>query len=170
MNSMQVTQDLGKRIPAEAGDSQAHRHRHHQRRRHPVGVRQPGDRVRDQGRDPRSECRTRGAANAAGASRGIDSGANTVGFGFSGLDLYALPVPGSSCHTTPGRSTTWAARSHRPRCAADDVIFWGPGGSRHVAIFPWRQGDRSTPYGSFVKISPVRTSGMTPFVVRYIEW
>jgi cell wall-associated NlpC family hydrolase len=27
------------------------------------------------------------------------------------------------------------------------------------------------PYtGSTVHISPVRTSGMTPFVVRYVEW
>jgi cell wall-associated NlpC family hydrolase len=52
-----------------------------------------------------------------------------------------------------------------------DVLFWGPNGSQHVAIYLGNNQMIEAPYtGSFVKISPVRTSGMTPFAVRYIEW
>jgi cell wall-associated NlpC family hydrolase len=52
-----------------------------------------------------------------------------------------------------------------------DVIFYGPGGSQHVTLFLGNGQMIEAPYtGSTVKIAPVRTSGMTPFVVRYIEW
>ncbi len=53
-----------------------------------------------------------------------------------------------------------------------DVIFYGPpGGSQHVTLYLGQGQMLEAPYtGSSVKISPVRTSGMTPFVVRYIEY
>ena len=52
-----------------------------------------------------------------------------------------------------------------------DVLFWGPGGSQHVAIYLGNNQMIEAPYtGSHVKISPVRTSGMTPYAVRYIEY
>jgi cell wall-associated NlpC family hydrolase len=52
-----------------------------------------------------------------------------------------------------------------------DVIFYGPGGSQHVALYLGDGQMLEAPYtGSTVKISPVRTSGMTPYVIRYIEY
>ena len=52
-----------------------------------------------------------------------------------------------------------------------DLLFWGPGGSQHVAIYLGNGQMLEAPYtGSTVKVSPVRTSGMTPYVIRYIEY
>ena len=50
-----------------------------------------------------------------------------------------------------------------------DLIFYGPGGSQHVAIY---LGDgtmiEAPQSGSNVQISPVRQSGMAPNVVRLL--
>ena len=52
-----------------------------------------------------------------------------------------------------------------------DVVFYGPNGSQHVAIFLGNGQMIEAPYtGSVVKISPLRTGGMTPFAVRYVEF
>jgi cell wall-associated NlpC family hydrolase len=52
-----------------------------------------------------------------------------------------------------------------------DVIFYGPGGSQHVTLYLGNNQMLEAPFtGSQVKVSPVRTSGMTPYVVRYIEY
>lgn len=52
-----------------------------------------------------------------------------------------------------------------------DVIFYGPGGSQHVALYLGNNQMIEAPYtGATVRIAPVRTGGMTPFVVRYVEW
>ena len=63
-------------------------------------------------------------------------------------------------------SPAWNAGMRR-----GDVIFYGPGGSQHVTLYLGNGQMLEAPYtGSTVKISPVRTSGMTPYVVRYIEY
>ena len=58
-----------------------------------------------------------------------------------------------------------------PQMRRGDVIFYGPGGSQHVTIY---LGDgqmlEAPDIGLTVRLAPVRTSGMTPYVVRYIEW
>ena len=52
-----------------------------------------------------------------------------------------------------------------------DVIFDGPGGSQHVTLYLGNGQMLEAPYtGSTVKASPVRTSCMTPYVIRYIEY
>ena len=51
-----------------------------------------------------------------------------------------------------------------------DVIFYGPNGSQHEALYLGNGQMLEAPYtGSDVHISAVRTSGMTPYVVRFIE-
>ena len=48
-----------------------------------------------------------------------------------------------------------------------DMIFYGPNASQHVAMYLGDGQMLEAPYtGSVVKISPVRTSGMTPYVTR----
>ncbi len=112
-----------------------------------------------------------GGGNAAGPSRGIDSGANTVGFDCSGLVLYAFAGAGIKLPHYSGSQYNLGRKIPSAQMRRGDVIFWGPNGSQHVAIFLGNGQMIEAPYtGSFVKISPVRTSGMTPFVVRYIEW
>ncbi len=112
-----------------------------------------------------------GGGNAAGPSRGIDSGANTVGFDCSGLVLYAFAGAGIKLPHYSGSQYNMGRKIPSAQMRRGDVIFWGPNGSQHVAIFLGNGQMIEAPYtGSHVKISPVRTSGMTPFVVRYIEW
>ena len=51
-----------------------------------------------------------------------------------------------------------------------DIIFYGPGASQHVTLYLGNGQMLEAPYtGSTVKVSPVRTSGMTPYVDALIE-
>jgi peptidoglycan DL-endopeptidase RipA len=112
-----------------------------------------------------------GGGNAAGASKGIDSGANTVGFDCSGLVLYAFAGVGIKLPHYSGSQYNMGRKVPSSEMRRGDVIFYGPGGSQHVTLYLGNNQMVEAPYtGSVVKISPVRTSGMTPFVVRYIEY
>ncbi|STZ73936.1 NLP/P60 protein [Mycolicibacterium fortuitum] len=112
-----------------------------------------------------------GGGNAAGPSRGIDSGANTVGFDCSGLILYAFAGVGIKLPHYSGSQYNAGRKIPSSQMRRGDVIFYGPGGSQHVTLYLGNGQMLEAPYtGSHVKISPVRTSGMTPYVVRYIEY
>jgi cell wall-associated NlpC family hydrolase len=112
-----------------------------------------------------------GGGTAAGPSRGIDEGAGTVGFDCSGLILYAFAGAGIKLPHYSGSQYTSGRQIPSAQMRRGDVIFYGPGGSQHVTLFLGNGQMIEAPYtGSTVKISPVRTSGMTPFVVRYVEW
>jgi peptidoglycan DL-endopeptidase RipA len=112
-----------------------------------------------------------GGGNAAGPSRGIDSGANTVGFDCSGLVLYSFAGVGIKLPHYSGSQYNLGRKIPSSQMRRGDVIFYGPGGSQHVTIY---LGDgqmlEAPDIGLKVRVAPVRTSGMTPYVVRYIEW
>jgi cell wall-associated NlpC family hydrolase len=172
MNSMQVTQDLGKQFLQQLGILKPT----------DTGITNGGGiplvygnqaieyvikRAQSQIGVPYSW----GGGNAAGPSRGIDSGAGTVGFDCSGLVLYAFAGAGIKLPHYSGSQYNMGRKIPSAQMRRGDAIFWGPNGSQHVAIFLGNGQMIEAPYtGSFVKISPVRTSGMTPFVVRYVEW
>jgi peptidoglycan DL-endopeptidase RipA len=112
-----------------------------------------------------------GGGNAAGPSRGIDDGANTVGFDCSGLVLYAFAGVGIRLPHYSGSQYDMGRKIPSAQMRRGDVIFYGPGGSQHVTLYLGNGQMLEAPYtGSVVKVSPVRTSGMTPYVVRYIEY
>jgi cell wall-associated NlpC family hydrolase len=112
-----------------------------------------------------------GGGNAAGPSRGIDSGAGTVGFDCSGLILYAFAGVGIKLPHYSGSQYNMGRKIPASQMRRGDVIFYGPGGSQHVTLYLGNGQMLEAPYtGSQVKVSPVRTSGMTPYVVRYIEY
>lgn len=112
-----------------------------------------------------------GGGNAAGKSNGIDGGAGTVGFDCSGLVLYAFAGVGIKLPHYSGAQYDMGRKIPTSQMRRGDVLFWGPGGSQHVAIYLGNNQMLEAPYtGSHVKISPVRTSGMTPHAVRYIEY
>ncbi len=112
-----------------------------------------------------------GGGNAAGPSRGIDRGAGTVGFDCSGLVLYAFAGVGIKLPHYSGAQYKMGRQIPSSQMRRGDVIFYGPGGSQHVTIYLGNGQMLEAPYtGSHVKVSPVRTSGMTPYVVRYIEY
>ena len=112
-----------------------------------------------------------GGGTATGPSNGIDSGAGTVGFDCSGLILYAFAGVGIKLPHYSGSQYNMGRKIPSSQMRRGDVIFYGPGGSQHVTLYLGQGQMLEAPYtGSNVKISPVRTSGMTPFVVRYIEY
>ena len=112
-----------------------------------------------------------GGGTAAGPSNGIDSGAGTTGFDCSGLILYAFAGVGIKLPHYSGSQYNMGRQVPSSQMRRGDVIFYGPGGSQHVTLYLGQGQMLEAPYtGSNVKISPVRTSGMTPYVVRYIEY
>lgn len=111
-----------------------------------------------------------GGGTANGPSNGIDSGAGTVGFDCSGLILYSFAGVGIKLPHYSGSQYNMGTKIPSAQMRRGDVIFYGPGGSQHVTLYLGNGQMLEAPYtGSTVKISPVRTSGMTPFVVRYIN-
>ena len=111
-----------------------------------------------------------GGGTANGPSNGIDSGAGTVGFDCSGLILYSFAGVGIKLPHYSGSQYNMGTKIPTAEMRRGDVIFYGPGGSQHVTLYLGNGQMLEAPYtGSNVHISPVRTSGMTPFVVRYIN-
>lgn len=112
-----------------------------------------------------------GGGNAAGASRGIGSGSDTVGFDCSGLVLYSFAGVGIKLPHYSGSQYNMGRKIPSSQMRRGDVIFYGPNGSQHVTIY---LGDgqmlEAPDVGLKVRVAPVRTSGMTPYVVRYIEY
>ncbi|AGB23225.1 cell wall-associated hydrolase, invasion-associated protein [Mycobacterium sp. JS623] len=112
-----------------------------------------------------------GGGNAAGPSRGIDSGADTVGFDCSGLMLYMFAGVGIKLDHYSGSQYNAGRKVPSSQMRRGDMIFYGPNASQHVAMYLGDGQMLEAPYtGSVVKVSPVRTSGMTPYVTRMIEW
>ena len=76
-----------------------------------------------------------GGGNAAGPSRGIDSGAGTVGFDCSGLILYAFAGVGIKLPHYSGSQYNMGRKIPSSQMRRGDVIFYGPGGSQHVTLY-----------------------------------
>ncbi|ODQ91096.1 NlpC/P60 family peptidoglycan endopeptidase RipA [Mycolicibacterium flavescens] len=112
-----------------------------------------------------------GGGNANGPSRGIDQGANTVGFDCSGLMLYAFAGVGIKLDHYSGSQYNAGRKIPSSQMRRGDLIFYGPNASQHEAMYLGDGMMLEAPYtGSVVKISPVRTSGMTPYVTRLIDY
>jgi peptidoglycan DL-endopeptidase RipA len=112
-----------------------------------------------------------GGGNAAGKSTGIDSGSGTVGFDCSGLMLYAFAGVGIKLDHYTGSQYNAGRKIPSAQARRGDMLFWGPNASQHVALYLGDGQMLEAPYtGSVVKVSPVRTSGMTPYATRLIEW
>ncbi|PLV44777.1 peptidase M23 [Mycobacterium tuberculosis variant microti OV254] len=112
-----------------------------------------------------------GGGNAAGPSKGIDSGAGITGFDCSGLVLYSFAGVGIKLPHYSGSQYNLGRKIPSSQMRRGDVIFYGPGGSQHVTIYLGQGQMLEAPdIGLKVRVAPVRTSGMTPYVVRYIEY
>ena len=112
-----------------------------------------------------------GGGTLDGPSKGIDSGANTVGFDCSGLVRYSFAGVGVLIPRFSGDQ--WKSGRHIPPSQArrGDLIFYGPGGGQHVTIY-LGNGQMLEASGSAgkVTVSPVRKGGMTPTLTRIIEY
>jgi peptidoglycan DL-endopeptidase RipB len=112
-----------------------------------------------------------GGGTLNGPSKGVESGANTVGFDCSGLVRYSFAGVGVLIPRFSGDQ--YNAGRHIPPSQAKrgDLIFYGPGGTQHVTIY-LGNGQMLEASGSAgkVTVSPVRKGGMTPFLTRIIEY
>jgi peptidoglycan DL-endopeptidase RipA len=112
-----------------------------------------------------------GGGNAAGPSHGIDSGAGITGFDCSGLVLYSFAGVGIKLPHYSGSQYGLGRKIPSAQMRRGDVIFYGPGGSQHVTIYLGQGQMLEAPdIGLKVRVAPVRTSGMTPYVIRYIDY
>lgn len=112
-----------------------------------------------------------GGGTPNGPSKGVDSGADTVGFDCSGLVRYAFAGVGVLIPRFSGDQ--YNAGRHIPPSQAKrgDLIFYGPGGGQHVTLYLGNgQMLEASSIAGKVTVSPVRTAGMTPFVTRIIEY
>lgn len=111
-----------------------------------------------------------GGGSLTGPSRGIDSGADTVGFDCSGLTRYAFAGVGVQLPRFSGDQYDAGRKVAPTEAKRGDLLFWGPGGGQHEALYlGGGQMLEAQQTGVPVKVSPVRTSGMTPYVTRIIE-
>ncbi|TPW94686.1 NlpC/P60 family peptidoglycan endopeptidase RipB [Mycolicibacterium fortuitum] len=112
-----------------------------------------------------------GGGSLTGPSRGVDSGAGTVGFDCSGLTRYAFAGVGILLPRYSGDQYTAGRQLPPSQAKRGDLLFWGPGGGQHEALYlGGGQMIEAQQTGVPVKISPVRMSGMTPYVTRVIEY
>jgi peptidoglycan DL-endopeptidase RipA len=112
-----------------------------------------------------------GGGTAAGPGKGIGSGSGTTGFDCSGLVLYAFAGVGIKLPHYSGAQYDMGRKIPASQMRRGDVIFYGPGGSQHVTLYLGQGQMLEAPdVGLKVRVAPVRTSGMTPFVIRYIEY
>ncbi len=112
-----------------------------------------------------------GGGSLTGPSEGFGSGAGTVGFDCSGLTRYAFAGVGVQIPRFSGDQYNAGRKVPPSQAKRGDLLFWGPGGGQHVAIYlgGGRMLEASGSAGK-VTVSPVRTSGMTPYVTRIIEY
>lgn len=109
-----------------------------------------------------------GAVN--GPSAGVDHDAGKVGYDCSGFTRYAFAGVGVLIPKYSGDQYTAGRQVSPSQAKRGDLIFWGPGGSQHVAIYLGNgQMLESSSAAGQVTVSPVRTAGMTPYVTRIIE-
>lgn len=115
-----------------------------------------------------------GGGNAQGPTRGIRDGGvadahgdfQKVGFDCSGLMSYAFAsvqqIPAYSGYQYTSGKQVPVSQKQR-----GDMLFWGPGGGTHVALYLGDGMMIEAPYsGGHVRIAPVRHSGIQPYAVR----
>jgi cell wall-associated NlpC family hydrolase len=111
-----------------------------------------------------------GGGKPTGPSLGIESGANTVGFDCSGFTQFSFAGVGVLIPKYSGDQYNTARKVPVSQAKRGDLLFWGPGGSQHVALY-LGGGQMLEAAGSAgkVTVSPVRPAGLQPFVARIIE-
>lgn len=111
-----------------------------------------------------------GGGKPNGPSRGIDSGANTVGFDCSGFTQFSFAGVGVLIPKYSGDQYDTGRKVPTSQAKRGDLLFWGPGGSQHVAIYlGGGQMLESSGSAGKVTVGPVRHSGLQPYVARIIE-
>jgi cell wall-associated NlpC family hydrolase len=93
-----------------------------------------------------------------------------TGFDCSGLMMYAFYAVGIQLDHYSGYQYTAGTQVPVDQAKRGDMLFWGPGGGTHVALY---LGDgkmlEAPESGSDVHVSDVRWDGIQPMATRMIE-
>lgn len=117
-----------------------------------------------------------GGGNASGPTYGIRDGGvadahgdyNKIGFDCSGLMIYAFAGVQSLPHYS-GYQYTSGSQVPVSQARRGDMLFWGPYSIHHVALYLGNGMMIEAPYsGGYVRIVPVRWSGIMPYATRLI--
>ncbi|PRY38227.1 NlpC/P60 family protein [Umezawaea tangerina] len=93
----------------------------------------------------------------------------SVGFDCSGLMMYAFAGAGVYIPHYSGYQYTSGRQVPLAQAERGDMLFWGPGGGTHVALYLGDGMMIEAPYsGSSVRISPVRYGGIMPYATRLL--
>ena len=76
-----------------------------------------------------------GGGKPSGPTTGVDSGADTVGFDCSGLTQYSYAGVGVLIPKYSGDQYDTGRKVPVSQAKRGDLLFWGPGGSQHVAMY-----------------------------------
>ena len=118
-----------------------------------------------------------GGGNASGPTIGVQDGGvadsygdyYSVGFDCSGLMMYAFAGAGVHLPHFSGYQYTLGTHIPLSQMQPGDMIFYGPGGGEHVALYMGNGKMIESPeYGEVVKISSVRYGGIAPYVTRVL--
>ncbi|WP_144206975.1 NlpC/P60 family peptidoglycan-binding protein RipD [Mycobacterium tilburgii] len=101
-----------------------------------------------------------------GPTRGTGTGINTVGFDASGLMQYAYAGAGIKLPRSSGAIYRVGQKVLPQQAQKGDMIFYGPEGTQSVAMYLGN--NQMLEVGDVVQVSPVRTNGMTPYLVRVL--
>ncbi|MCV7100829.1 NlpC/P60 family peptidoglycan-binding protein RipD [Mycobacterium palustre] len=101
-----------------------------------------------------------------GPSRGKGTGIYTVGFDASGLMQYAYAGAGIKLPRSSGEMYRVGQKVLPQQARRGDLIFYGPEGTQSVAMYLGN--NQMLEVGDVVQVSPVRSNGMAPYLVRVL--
>jgi hypothetical protein len=101
-----------------------------------------------------------------GPTRGKGTGITTVGFDASGLMQYAYAGAGIRLPRSSGEIYRVGQKVLPQQARRGDMIFYGPEGTQSVAMYLGN--NQMLEVGDAVQVSPVRSNGMAPYLVRVL--
>lgn len=136
----------------------------------PVNGRQAIEYVIRRGASQRGVPYSWGGGKPSGPSLGVDSGASTVGYDCSGFTQFSFAGVGLLIPKYSGDQYNTGRKIPPSQAKRGDLFFYGPGGTQHVGIYLGNGQvlDSASSYGQ-VGVHPLRTAGMSPYLVRIIE-
>ena len=165
--ALQTTQSLGKQFLSSLGLGG------------PAAGALPGGRVRGpqaieyvirRGGSQRGVPYSWGGGALNGPSAGVDYDAGKIGYDCSGFTRYAFAGVGVQIPKYSGDQYNTGRKVPQSQAKRGDLLFWGPGGSQHVAIYLGNnQMLEASSSGERVKVSPLRMAGLQPYLARMIE-
>ena len=107
-----------------------------------------------------------GGGGVTGPTRGRGSGITTVGFDASGLMQYAYAGAGIRLPRSSAEIYKLGQKVLPQQARRGDMLFYGPEGTQSVAMYLGN--GQMLEVGDVVQVSPVRSNGMTPYLVRVL--